>query len=208
MDRLSEIIRILRIEIGNPNPIIGNNDPFKVLISTVLSQRTRDENTYAASKSLFLKYDTPKKIADADIRDVENLIKRSGFYHVKAKRIKDISKDILENFNGQVPAGLDDLLTLPGVGRKTANCVLVYGFNIPAIPVDTHLHRIPNRIGIVNTKTPEQTEIELMKLVKKKDWLLINDLFVKFGQKICRPVRPGCSKCPIEKYCDYGAKVL
>ena len=177
--------------------------PFKVLISVILSQRTRDENTLIASKKLFSRFDTAKKLANADISEVKKLIKQSGFYNVKAKRIKEVSKILLEKYNGKVPHELNKLLKLPGVGRKTANCTLVYGFNIPAIPADTHVHRISNRLGIVKTKTPEQTEHELMRKLPRKYWININELFVKHGQTICSPIKPKCDKCPITKICDF-----
>jgi endonuclease-3 len=164
--------------------IFEDSDPFRVLIRTILSQRTRDENTDAASALLFSKYSTPEAIAYAPVEQVEVLIKKSGFYHVKADDLKE-------------------LLSLPGVGRKTANCVLVYGFHKDAIPVDVHVHRISNRIGLVNTKDPDETELELMKVVPKKYWLPLNDLFVQFGQTICRPIGPKHEICPISEHCDY-----
>ncbi len=177
--------------------------PFNVLISTILSQRTRDKNTLKASNKLFSKFPTAEKIANANISEIKKLIKESGFYNVKAKRIKEVSRILLNKYNGKVPHELDKLLELPGVGRKTANCVLVYGFNIPAIPADTHVHRISNRLGIVKTKTPEQTEHELMKKVPKKYWIEINELFVKHGQTICNPLKPKCDKCSISKLCNF-----
>ena len=183
--------------------IFEDSDPFRVLIRTILSQRTRDENTDAASASLFSKFSTPEAIAYAPIEDVEVLIKKSGFYHVKARRVKEVSRIIHEDYNDVVPDDLKELLSLPGVGRKTANCVLVYGFHEDAIPVDVHVHRISNRIGIVATKNPDETEIALMKVVPKKYWLPLNDLLVQFGQTICRPIGPKHEICPIAELCDY-----
>jgi len=183
--------------------IFENSNPFRVLIRTILSQRTRDENTDAASELLFSKFSTPESIAYANVEDVELLIKKSGFYHVKARRVKEVSRIIHENYNDTVPDDLKELLSLPGVGRKTANCVLVYGFHEDAIPVDVHVHRISNRIGLVNTKNPDETEQELMKVVPKKYWLPLNDLFVQFGQTICRPIGPKHEICPIAEVCDY-----
>ncbi len=179
------------------------SDPFRSLIGTVLSQRTRDENTSVAAGRLFAKYRTARSLANAGIREIEKLIRPSGFYRVKAKRIRKISRIIDKKYNGNVPESMEELCSLPGVGRKTAGCVLVYSYGRPAIPVDTHVHRVSNRIGIVNTKTPEKTEQELMKKIPKKHWLMVNELFVTFGKKICRPVGPGCSECPIKRYCDY-----
>ena len=177
--------------------------PFSILIGTILSARTKDENTSKVVKKLFAKYTTSKALSKANVRDVEKIIRSIGFYHVKAKRIIDVAKIINSEYSGKVPKSLDELLKLPGVGRKTANCVLVYGFEIPAIPVDTHVHRISNRLGIVSTKTPEETEIELMKKIQKKYWLEINDTFVMYGQNICKPISPMCSVCQIKNNCKY-----
>jgi endonuclease-3 len=171
-------------------------DPFQVLIATILSQRTRDENTHLACKALFARYPTPGSLAAARIEEIESLIKPVGFYHIKARRINEVSRLIVERFNGHVPEDMDTLLTLPGVGRKTANCVLAYGFNRDAIPVDTHVHRISNRLGLVTTDDPEETEVELSRIVRRKDWKDINTLFVRFGQTVCRPVSPRCRECP------------
>lgn len=180
-----------------------DSDPFRVLIRTILSQRTRDENTDAASAMLFSKFSTPEAIANASIEEIEKLIRKSGFYHVKASRVKEVSRIIHEDYNDIVPEDMGELLSLPGVGRKTANCVIVYGFHKDAIPVDVHVHRISNRIGLVNTKNPDETEEKLMKTVPKKYWLPLNDLFVQFGQTICRPIGPKHEICPIAEYCDY-----
>ncbi len=178
-----------------------SQDPFKVLISTILSARTKDANTKAATDKLFAKYNTPQLIAQGDIEELENLIRQSGFYRVKAARIKDVSKIILNDYNGKVPEDFEELIALPGVGSKTANCVLVYGFNVPAIPVDTHVHRISNRLGWVKTKKPEETEKALSKIIPKEQWIRINRIFVKFGQQICVPINPKHALCPIEDIC-------
>jgi endonuclease-3 len=175
--------------------------PFVVLISTILSQRTRDENTIKASNQLFAAYKTPGQIAAAPIEKIEELIKPSGFYRVKAMRVKEVSRIIAEQYDGKVPSSLGELLQMPGVGRKTANCVLVYGFRKKAIPVDTHVHRISNRLGLVKTKTPEKTEEELRRTIPEEYWLELNQLFVKFGQQICQPLKPRCGECPIAAGC-------
>jgi endonuclease-3 len=180
----------------------GGN-PYRVLIRTILSQRTRDENTDQASAFLFAKYSTVHEISQAEVEDIEELIRPAGFYHVKAQRIKEVSEILLDEFAGEVPESIDKLLTLPGVGRKTANCVMVYGFNKPAICVDVHVHRISNRIGLVETKNPEQTENELKKILPKKYWLEVNDLLVQFGQTICRPISPLHDLCPISDCCKF-----
>jgi len=179
------------------------SDPFRILISTILSHRTRDENTTKASENLFSRFRTPREIARADLDEIRSLIRPSGFYNVKAKSIIRVSKQLLEEFGGAVPDNEEDLLTLHAVGRKTANCVLVYGFNKPAIPVDTHVHRISNRLGLVKTREPEETEAILMKTVPKRYWLDLNDLFVRFGQTTCKPIHPKCGSCMLSNSCEY-----
>ena len=172
---------------------------FSILIGTILSARTKDETTTKAVKVLFSKYKNAKELANAKTKDVEKIIKLIGFYHVKSKRIIEVAKIINSKYKGKVPDNLEKLVELPGVGRKTANCVLVYAFDKPAIPVDIHVHRISNRLGLVNTKTPEETEQELMRIIPKKYWIDINDTFVMYGQNICKPISPMCSVCKIKK---------
>ena len=183
-------------------------DPFKILIGTILSARTRDENTTKVVNRLFARFKTPKELASADLDEVKKLIHSIGFYNVKAERIKKVSQTLVSKFGGQVPCDIDQLLELPGVGRKTANCVLVYGFDIPAIPVDVHVHRISNRLGLVNTKMPEQTELELSRLVDKRLWTRVNDVFVMYGQNICLPTKPNCNACDLKKICRYYTTVV
>ena len=177
--------------------------PFRILIATILSARTKDENTTKAADKLFKLYGTPQKLAKAKVKDVEKIIKSVGFYHVKSKRIIEVANLILSKYNGKVPADIDKLVDMPGVGRKTANCVLVYAFEKPAIPVDTHVHRISNRLGLVDTKTPEETEMALREKIPKKYWLDINNTFVMYGQNICKPISPMCDVCKIRKTCNY-----
>ena len=177
--------------------------PFSILIGTILSARTKDEATTKAVRELFSKYKNPKQLAAANIRDVEKIIKSIGFFHVKSRRIIKVAKIIHEKYKDRVPQDLDTLIQLPGVGRKTANCVLVYAFEKPAIPVDIHVHRISNRLGLVNTKNPEETEQELMKKIKKEFWIDINDTFVMYGQNICKPISPMCDVCQIKKNCKF-----
>lgn len=180
-----------------------NGSPLSILIGTILSARTRDESTSAVVRELFSRYRTADELARAKLSDVEKIIKRTGFYHVKAKRIIEVASIIHSKYSGTVPKKMEDLLGLPGVGRKTANCVLVYAFDEPAIPVDTHVHRISNRLGLVDTKTPEETELELMKKIPRKHWIRINDTLVMYGQNICKPVSPMCSVCRIKRDCNY-----
>ena len=177
--------------------------PFRILIATILSARTKDENTTKAADKLFKLYGTPQKLSKAKVKDVEKVIKSVGFYHVKSKRIIEVANLILSKYNGKVPADIDKLVDMPGVGRKTANCVLVYAFEKPAIPVDTHVHRISNRLGLVDTKTPEETEMALREKIPKKYWLDINNTFVMYGQNICKPISPMCDVCKIRKTCNY-----
>lgn len=182
--------------------------PFYVLIATILSQRTRDPQTDEASKRLFSKYPSPQALADAPLEDIENLITPVNFYKTKAKRIKEVSRIIVEDFGGDIPQSFEVLTKLPGVGRKTANCVLLYGFHQSALPVDTHVHRIANRLGWVKTDSPEKTE-EALKSIIPSEWIaLVNDLFVKHGQTFCSPMKPKCSDCPISSRCRYGQDAL
>ncbi len=177
--------------------------PFRILIATVLSARTKDENTTKAANQLFKVYGTPQKLANAKVKDIEKIIKSVGFYHVKSKRIIEVAKLLISKYGGKVPSDIDELVEIPGVGRKTANCVLVYAFEKPAIPVDTHVHRISNRLGLVSTKMPEETEMELRKTIPKKFWLDINNTFVMYGQNICKPISPMCDVCKIRNTCNY-----
>lgn len=175
--------------------------PFEVLVSTILSLRTKDEVTSEAAKRLFQQARTPEQILELGEQKLSRLIYPVGFYPTKARRLMAISRLILEAHGGQVPNNIEALLKLPGVGRKTANLVLVEGFKEPAICVDTHVHRISNRIGYVQTRTPEQTEMALRGKLPRKHWIRYNELLVAFGQVICRPVSPFCSKCPVGRMC-------
>jgi len=210
IENVDEIFRILKKELEKfTMPVVSHPDwddivdtPFTTLISCLLSLRTKDEITAKASYSLLKKYNTPEQLANVSEKEIQSLIYPVGFYKTKAKRIKDISRTLIEKYNEKVPNDFDELLKLKGVGRKTANIVMVYGFKKQNyLPVDTHCHKIPNRLGWIKTKTPEQTEEELKKILPKKYWNDFNFLFVKFGQTICVPISPFCSKCPIKNYC-------
>jgi endonuclease III len=179
-------------------------DPFQVLVGTILSQRTRDANTDRASARLFARFPGPRELAAAAPVTIESLIHSTGYFRTKARHIRATSQALLERFDGKVPTDRDLLLSLPGVGPKTANCVLVFGYGLPAVPVDTHVHRIANRLGLVHTKTPEQTERELVRKVPPQYWIPLNPLLVQHGQNICRPHRPLCDRCPILEYCATG----
>lgn len=176
--------------------------PYEVLVRTILSQRTRDENTDKASESLFSVYHTMEEVADAPVEDIAELVRQAGFYNVKAARIKEVSNILLEEYEGIVPDTIDELVKLPGVGRKTANCVLVFGFQKDAIPVDVHVHRISNRLGLVHTKEPEETEDVLREILPQELWLPLNDLMVQFGQNICKPINPQHEECPFTDMCQ------
>ncbi|RLF55336.1 MAG: endonuclease III [Thermoplasmata archaeon] len=176
--------------------------PFTVLISCILSLRTKDDITVDASMRLLSRYDTPEKILKASVEEIEKLIYPVGFYKTKARRIKEISRILLEKYDGRVPESFDELIRIKGIGRKTANIVMMYGFNKDDyLAIDTHCHRIPNRLGWISTKTPEETEKELKRKLPKKYWRDFNHLFVRFGQKICLPVSPKCSECPVRRFC-------
>lgn len=216
MKRITKLIQLLRKEVKGTvewhkdlSATIEwhkNLNAFEVLIGTILSQRTKDENTRKAAAALFARYKTPKQIANASLKNLQKLIKPSGFYKVKAKRIKQVSRILLKKYKGRVPKDFDELIKLPGVGRKTANCVLVFGYKVPAIPVDVHVNRISNRLGLVKTKTPEQTEAALEKIIPKRYWIEINELMVKFGQNKCLPRKPRCPSCLLRKMCMYPNK--
>lgn len=210
---LIEIQRMLMEEDGDITTLgeissRTGRDPFKVLISTILSQRTRDENTRKASSALFKVYKNAEELAGGDPNVIEQLIRPAGFYRVKTQKIREVASIISTKYSGKVPKDFEELLHLPGVGRKTANCVLVYGFAKPAIPVDTHVHRISNRIGLVETRTPEQTEMRLKEIVDKRYWLDLNELLVRFGQEICKPIGPRCGICNLTKICKYYREVV
>jgi endonuclease-3 len=201
-------MRILRREVaGWQEPVVGvvareTHDPFRVLIACVLSLRTRDQTTTDASRRLFALADTPRamlKISEARIRTA---IYPVGFYRVKARQIRAISRELIDRYRGRVPDEIDALLTLPGVGRKTANLVVTVGYGKPGICVDIHVHRISNRWGYIRTATPAESEQALRRKLPKRYWIIYNDLLVPFGQNVCQPVSPFCSRCPVRQYCD------
>ncbi|MEE9593229.1 MAG: cyanophycin synthetase, partial [Thermoplasmata archaeon] len=182
----------------------STEDPFVVLVSTVLSQRTADPTTHAVSDALFARYPTAEALAHAPLEAIESVIRPANFYHTKAKAIREIAARIVQEYGGVVPRDLDELLTLPLVGRKTANCVLVYGYGQPAIPVDVHCHRIPNRIGLIHTNDERETEEALQRLLPQSLWVEVNELFVRHGQTTCRPTNPQCGGCSLRDLCAYN----
>lgn len=179
-----------------------SSDPYPILISTLLSLRTKDETTTAASRRLFRRARTPEAMLDLSAQEIEKLIFPVGFYRRKAQNLITVSRLILEEHGGRVPDDLDALLALPGVGRKTANLVLTLGFGKPGICVDTHVHRITNRLGYVQTGHPDETERVLRGKLPAEWWIPINDILVAFGQSLCTPVSPWCSKCKVSEYCE------
>ena len=183
---------------------LGHYTPFQMLVMTLLSSRTRDSTTIPIVKRLFAKYPDPQDFVKMDTKELEEWLYGVGFYKVKAQHVKELSKIIIEKYRGKVPDTFEELTSLPGVGRKTANCVLAYTFKKPAIAVDIHVHRISNRLGWVKTTIPEETEEALQKLIPKDLWVEVNRLFVGHGQTICVPIKPKCTICPILKYCNFG----
>lgn len=178
-----------------------SRDPFRVLVATVLSARTRDENTARAADALFELASTPAQLATIPISVIEQAIRPANFYKTKALRLHEIAVQILDRFGGKVPDAMEELLCLPGVGRKTANLVLSEGFGLDGICVDTHVHRILNRLGAVQTRHPHETEAELRRVLPKRHWRVLNPLLVTFGQAVCRPLSPICSQCPLAHRC-------
>jgi endonuclease-3 len=208
--KAEEVLELMGKKVSNKTALANirdkTEDPFRVLVSTILSARTRDPVTERVSDLLFSKYPDAKSLSKARFASVAKIVRPVNYYRGKTKKIIAASKQIVSQFGGIVPKTYDELLELPGVGRKTAGCVLVYGFNLPAIPVDVHVHRISNRIGLVSTKKPEETEMALRAIYGEKDWLSVNELFVGFGQTTCLPRGPKCKSCPVRHLCNYYAK--
>jgi endonuclease-3 len=205
---IGKVIGILRRAVRQWKvPAVGivaeqaSDRPFETLVSTILSLRTKDAVTGQASRRLLARAAAPEALASLTAKQIEELIFPVGFYHTKARNLIETSRILLRDYGGKVPRQMDELLKLPGVGRKTANLVITVGYGDYGICVDTHVHRISNRWGYVETKTPEDTEFALRGKLPKKYWKSYNDLLVTFGQNLCVPISPWCSRCPIEKYC-------
>ncbi len=207
-EQIHAVVRIVKKTIRQwEEPVVGvvareSHDPFRILIACLLSLRTKDHTTAEASQRLFTLADTPALMLTLPLKQVERAIYPVGFYKTKAKQILSICQSLLDDFGGQVPDSIDNLLTLKGVGRKTANLVVTVGFNKPGICVDIHVHRISNRWGYIQTKTPEESEQALRKKLPQKYWINFNDWLVPYGQNLCRPVSPFCSQCLVSKYCQ------
>jgi endonuclease-3 len=191
---------------GSPLPSVSavaerKRDPFHILVSTMISLRTKDEVTSAASERLLSRAPTAHELARLERKRIAELIYPAGFYNTKAQNLKAVAEQLVSRYEGRVPQGMEQLLELPGVGRKTANLVRNLGYGLDGICVDTHVHRISNRLGWVRTKTPEQTEGALEKVLPRRYWIPINELLVRFGQTVCTPVSPFCSRCPVRAHC-------
>lgn len=202
---IDAVVRILRREVRRFDyPVVGtySADPFETLISCLLSLRTRDATTDRASKRLFKLARTPRRMLRLSLATLRKAIYPVSFYKTKARRIHEICRRLLDVYAGRVPDDLEELLTLPGVGRKTANLVVTLAYGKPGICVDTHVHRISNRLGYVRTKTPEQTEMALRAKLPARYWIEYNDLLVAYGQNLCTPLSPWCSRCRIRAYCE------
>ncbi len=204
---IGHVVRTLRGHVRRWRPTAVSEvaaeerDPFRVLIACLLSLRTQDTTTRPAAARLFRLADTPPAMLRLAPRTIERAIFPVGFYRTKARVIRGVCRDLLARFGGRVPDDLDALLTLKGVGRKTANLVVTVGFGKPGVCVDAHVHRISNRLGFVRTRTPEQTELALRAKLPRRYWLEYNDLLVAFGQNVCRPLSPHCSRCPVARPC-------
>ncbi|MBS4763861.1 MAG: endonuclease III [Brachyspira sp.] len=201
MKELLKVTKSMPMPVVTEIKLVTNRDAYKILISTMLSLRTKDSTTRDASMRLFEKAGNPKDMLKLSEEEIAKLIYPVGFYRVKAKNILEVSKTIIDDYNGKVPDEIDELLKLRGVGRKVANLVITEAFDKYGICVDTHVHRISNRFGYVSTKKPEQTEFALRKKLPKKYWRVYNDTLV--GQNLCKPINPLCNQCSVSKYCDY-----
>ena len=205
--QIHNVVRILRqtvLQWENPavTQVAEKRDPYLVLISCLLSLRTQDETTRQASKRLFSLATRPEQMMTLSTDQIQKAIYPVGFYRNKAKTILDVSRTLIEKYGGRVPDEIDEILKLKGVGRKTANLVITLGYGKPGICVDTHVHRVTNRWGYLSTKTPEATEFDLRRKLPPRYWIEINDMLVSFGQRICHPVSPKCSICPLARYCN------
>lgn len=203
MKELLKVTKRMPMPVVTEIKLVTNRDAYKILISTMLSLRTKDSTTRDASMRLFEKAGNPKDMLKLSEEEIAKLIYPVGFYRVKAKNILEVSKTIIDDYNGKVPDEIDELLKLRGVGRKVANLVITEAFDKYGICVDTHVHRISNRFGYVSTKKPEQTEFALRKKLPKKYWRVYNDTLVIYGQNLCKPINPLCNQCSVSKYCNY-----
>lgn len=206
MEDISSVVRVLE-EAKQPQSdfvklMDSFKDPYHVLIACILSLRTNDKTTYPATLRMLELATSPEQMMKVDVEDLEKAIYPVGFYKNKAGQIIELSREIVEKYNGKVPDSIDELCKFKGVGRKTANLVMTLGFGVPAICVDVHVHRIFNRLGYIKTKNPEETEFALREKLPVEFWIPINTLLVTHGQNVCKPIKPNCKECPVEKFCD------
>lgn len=206
--QINAVVRILKKElVADAMPVVSHlaadqHDPFLILISTLLSLRTKDEVTATATEKLFRLASTPAEMLRISQAEIARTIYPVGFYQVKARTIHHVCRELIDRFSSKVPDNIDDLLSIKGIGRKTANLVVALAYGKDAICVDTHVHRISNRLGYIKTKNPEETEFALRRKLPRRHWIIYNTIMVAFGRKTCKPVSPFCSRCPVAKYCD------
>jgi endonuclease-3 len=207
LKRVKEIIKILSKEIPDSTIALKFSNPLELLIATILSAQCTDVKVNQVTESLFKKYRSARDYAEADPTEFEEEIKPTGFYRNKAKSIQKCCHELMARFGGKVPRTLEDLVTLPGVGRKTANVILGNAFDTPGIVVDTHVHRVSQRIGLTKKDDPVKIEFDLMEIVPKEEWTHFSNLFIWHGRRTCLARKPLCIQCPIRKFCDYGSKI-
>ena len=203
MERNYEIINTLRNIITEPICELDFSNNFELLIAVILSAQCTDKRVNMVTKELFKVYDTPEKLASAKLKDVEKIIKPCGFYNNKSKNIIECSKQLVQSFGGQVPSDMDELMSLKGVGRKTANVVRAVGYKIPALAVDTHVFRVSNRLGLANSDNVNMVERQLMDNIPKSDWIDVHHMLILFGRYYCKAISPKCEACPLKKYCNF-----
>lgn len=204
MSSISRILETLQKKYAGQKGAIEFSDSYKVLFATIISQRNKDELTEKVARKLFRIYPSVEKLSQADPKQVAKTIYPTGFYNVKGRIMVISAKKIMQKYNGKIPKDIVNLTSLLGVGRKTANCVLVYGYGMPTIIVDTHVHRISQRLGWLKSRSPEETEKKLTNIAPKKYWKTLNTILVLHGRSICSPIGPKCWDCPILGYCQYG----
>jgi endonuclease-3 len=206
--RVKEIIKVLSKEIPDSGIALKSSNPFELLIATILSAQCTDVKVNQVTADLFNKYRSAKDYAEANLSELEDDIRPTGFYHNKAKSIQKCCHELVARFGGRVPDTLEELVTLPGVGRKTANVILGNAYGVPGIVVDTHVHRVSQRIGLTKHDDPVKIEFDLMEIVPKEEWTHLSNLLIWHGRRTCVAKKPLCEQCPIRKWCDYGSKLL
>ncbi|MHB9074948.1 MAG: endonuclease III [Desulfobaccales bacterium] len=205
-EKIGPILKLLKEHYPDAHCTLDFTDPLELLVATVLSAQCTDVRVNQVTPAIFKHYRTAADYADAPLEDLEQAIYTTGFYHQKAKSIKAICQALVTQFGGQVPASLDDLVKLPGIGRKTANVILGNAFGIPGITVDTHLGRVSQRLGLTKQKDPVKIEFDLMPLVSQERWVKFSHQMIWHGRRVCTAKKPGCPHCPLLPYCDYGRK--